>query len=130
MPGIPTIIVATLVAMLGCSSALAGDFVPRATGNFSALGDDPGARSSCPEAATNVAMSEVDTTQAQDTSSARVVHVGPTRSAKHIGVDDVAADAHTTTGAEEQKPVGAPAASPHKSRAPARWQSLLPGVMK
>jgi hypothetical protein len=53
----------------------------------------------------------------------------PLRSAKHIGIDDVANDAHPTAAgadAPEEKPA---ATNTHKGKS-LRWQSLLPGVMK
>ena len=125
MPRNHAIAAAVLLVALGCSCAQAGDFVPRTTGSFAAVGEGAATVSTCPEATSTAAMSDADAVAAHDGVAAASVHSGPTRSAKHIGVDDVVTDAHTAAVADDDKAAGA-----HKSRAAARWQSLLPGVMK
>jgi hypothetical protein len=128
MPRFQVILAATLMVTLVSSGACAGDFVPRATNSFAAIGDDPGARSSgCAEAdaAAGATTSEPDTVA---TMRAAPSHTSAPRSARHIGVDD-ASDTHSapTTSDADDKQVPAPA---HKARSGLRWQSLLPGVMK
>lgn len=126
MSSIHVIAAVALLAVLGCSSARAGDFVPRASGNFAAVADDAGARATCAESTANAAMSEGDTaTAAHDSPGVTSVHAAPAHSAKHVGVDDAVSDTHAAPAADDDKLAGA-----HKGHAAARWQSLLPGVMK
>ena len=124
MPRNHAIAAAALLVAL-CSCAQARDLLPRSTGSFAAVGEGAATASTCPEATATAAMSDADASGATRDSAAASVHSGPTRSAKHIGVDDVVGDAHTAVVVEDDKAAGA-----HKSRAAARWQSLLPGVMK
>ena len=119
MPRIHAIAAAVLLVAFGCSSAQAGDFAARASGSFAAVGD-AGARTTCPDTV-SAPMSDADAgSAAPDAAAADGAHSGPTRSARHIGVDD-ASDVHVAAGAD---------GSVHKPHAAARWQSLLPGVMK
>lgn len=125
------ILAAVLLAALGCSSAIASDFVPRSSGSFAPVGDEAGARATCSDVGAGSAMSENDSSEPVHVSpgpAAATTTTGPTRSAKHIGVDDVASDARTApvVGDADEK---APPPNPHKAKT-MRWQSLLPGVMK
>ena len=124
------LLAAALTIAFVCSNAVAGDFVPRATNSFAAVGDDPGSRASCPDGGSGPAMNETDPSVHSSPGPASAPVVTPSRSAKHIGIDDAAVDTHaataTTTDGDE-KPVPA---SAHKSRSGLRWQSLLPGIMK
>jgi hypothetical protein len=123
---------AVLLAALGCSSAIAGDFVPRASGSFGSAGDE-GVRATCSDVGAGTAMSESDGFQsvhAMPGPAAAAATTGPTRSAKHIGVDDAATDARTAPSpADADADEKAPPPNPHKAKT-LRWQSLLPGVMK
>jgi hypothetical protein len=128
MPRSQLILAATLLFALGGSVACAGDFVPRATNSYASIGDDPGPRStSCPDAgAVAAASNEADAATVHATEPS---HPSAPRSARHIGVDDAAADSHPDGTATDADDKPAPVAT-HKSRATLRWQSLLPGVMK
>ena len=124
------ILAATLLLAIGWTSALAGDFVPRATNSYAAIGDDPGTRASCPDAGSSAPMNEVETSVRNSPGPADAPPATPARSAKHIGVDDAATDTHAaaaTTVDSDDKPVPT---TVHKPRSALRWQSLLPGVMK
>lgn len=125
MPSSKAIVAAALLFALGCSSACAGDFMPRSSGSFGAVGNDPATRATCADAP-SAAMSESDVA-APSSPGATVVRSVPIHTSKHIGVDDVVSDIHAAVPVDgEDKP----AAGAHKPRSNLRWQSLLPGVMK
>jgi hypothetical protein len=115
---------AALLAVFGCSVAIAGDFVPRASSAYT-VGDDAGARTSCAEGASQP-MSESDTATPASAAAA-VAHAGPASTAKHYGVDDGVADVRPAVTPAEIDDKAVP--NPHKAHT-LRWQSLLPGVMK
>lgn len=126
MPSSKAIVAAALLFALACSSACAGDFMPRSSGSFGAVGDDPASRTTCADAP-NAAMSESDAAPAASSPGTTVVRSVPIHTSKHIGVDDVVSDVHVAVPADgEEKPV----AAAHKPRSSLRWQSLLPGIMK
>lgn len=124
MPRIRAVFVA-LAFVCASSAACAGDFMPRATAGYAAVGDDPGPRSASVDVGSAAPMSEAE-------SPGPVRASAPSRSG-HVGVDgNATADNHTAATAAndgEDKATSAAPANPHKSRA-LRWQSLLPGVMK
>lgn len=127
MPSSKGFAAAALMIVLGCSCAYAGDFVPRSSGTFGAVGDDPATRTSCADAP-NAAMSESDVVAAPSNPGVSSGQNAPVRNAKHIGVDDVVNDARAVPAASDGDDKAA--AGAHKARSSLRWQSLLPGVMK
>ena len=123
MPRIRAVFVA-LAFVCASSAACAGDFMPRATNGFAAVGDDPGPRSASVDVGSAAPMSE-----SESPGPARATT--PSRSG-HVGVDgNSSADNHaiTTPASDGEDKATSAAPAPHKSRA-LRWQSLLPGVMK
>ena len=116
---------AVLVALAfacAASAACAGDFVPRATNGYGAVGDDPGARSAGADMGAAAPMSEAESPGPARVASAPV-------GAGHVGVEGAqAAEAHAPAATDGDEKSAAPA-TPHKPHA-LRWQSLLPGVMK
>jgi hypothetical protein len=128
MPRNFAILVLLLVAASGCTAVYAGDFVTRASSGYTPAGDEAGLR-----AGHAAAMNESDSTPAVRTpdTDGDAAPVATTRRAAHVGADDSAGGAHAvappSTPAADGDDKPAPA-SPHKARA--RWQSLLPGVMK
>jgi len=123
------ILAAMLLFAIGSASALAGDFVPRATNSYAAISDDAGTRASCPDVGSSAGMNEVETSLHSSPGPADPPAAAPARSAKHIGVDDAATDTHAPAATADGDDKPAPA-SAHKARSALRWQSLLPGVMK
>src|SRR5262249_53512094 len=93
MPRIHATAAAALLLALGCSSVFAGDFMPRASNGFAAVGDDAPARTRCPDVGSSAPMSE-DSPSHTSPGAAASPSASPLRSAKHIGIDDLANDAH------------------------------------
>jgi len=128
MPRNFAILALLFVAAAGCPAVYAGDFVTRAGNGYAPAGDEAGAR-----AGHAAEMNDSDSTPAVVTpdADADAAPATTTRRAAHVGIDDSAGGAHAvvapSTPAADGDDKPAPA-SPHKARA--RWQSLLPGVMK
>jgi hypothetical protein len=125
MPRSHVIASAALFAVFGCSAAIAGDFVSRATSAYT-VGDSAGARGSCAEGASQP-MSESDAAAPASAAGAAALHAGPASTAKHYGVDDGVADVRPAVAPADIDDKAVP--NPHKAHT-LRWQSLLPGVMK
>jgi hypothetical protein len=125
-------LVTTLLLAAGSTGAFAGDFVPRSGNGFAPVGDDAGARSGGADVAAVAAMSETDAAPAAalEAVPAHASAAAVVRPVARVGADDVgAATHHAPAAAADDEKVGAAPVPAHKTHG-ARWQSLLPGVMK